>query len=135
MADKIGGSCLCGSVTFEVEDDFSMFYLCHCSQCQQISGSSYASNIFTQPENIRWITGESSMSRYDHPSRDFTKLFCSSCGSGLPFVTKSGKYLVVPSGSLSRQPTIKPQANLFWPERAVWYDHASGVRQFNGFPE
>ncbi|HCA10651.1 MAG TPA: aldehyde-activating protein, partial [Marinobacter adhaerens] len=28
------GSCLCGTVTFEIEGDFENFYLCHCQHCQ-----------------------------------------------------------------------------------------------------
>ncbi|WP_123711416.1 GFA family protein [Sinobacterium caligoides] len=46
------GKCLCGTVKFSVADRFKAFYLCHCKQCQQLTGSAFASNIFTGPDNI-----------------------------------------------------------------------------------
>jgi hypothetical protein len=36
MSDKISGGCLCGAVTYEVVNDFTRFYFCHCGQCQKL---------------------------------------------------------------------------------------------------
>ncbi len=34
----VSGSCLCGSVRFDVDGDFEWFYLCHCRHCQKDTG-------------------------------------------------------------------------------------------------
>jgi hypothetical protein len=52
---KLTGACLCGSIAFSLKDDFKAFYQCHCKQCQQLTGSAFASNIFTDLDNISWI--------------------------------------------------------------------------------
>ncbi len=134
-ARRIKGGCLCGAVTFEANDDFTAFHLCHCKQCQKISGSSNVANLFTSTDNITWLSGEDYLKRYDHPTKQFTSVFCSQCGSGLPFVGQSGKALIVPAGSLDEQPSKKPDDNIFWHERMSWLEESRGAKTFDGFPE
>lgn len=131
----ITGRCLCDSVRFEMEDDFQQFHLCHCKQCQRATGSAHASNVFTNPENIRWIAGSDLVRRFDVADRSISNAFCSKCGSGLPYVSKSGDTLVVPAGTLDTNPSISPNDNIFWAERASWYDDAVSAEHFDGFPE
>lgn len=132
--DLISGSCLCGSVKFEC-GTFEQFHLCHCTQCQKTTGSAHASNLFTKPENIAWISGEKMVARYDVPGRTITSSFCSVCGSPVPYLSKSGKAVVVPAGSLDATPSISPQDNIFWAERATWYEAGVRSKSYDSFPE
>ena len=133
-AEKITGGCLCGKVTYEVNNTFSKFYFCHCEQCRKITGSAHASNLFTRPDAIKWTAGEEYKKQFDYPDRDFTVAFCTECGSGLPFVTKNGKTLLVPAGSLDAEPNIQPKDNIFWVERAGWYDDGIHANKCEAFP-
>ena len=135
MHEKLTGECLCGTVKYAVTNDFSTFYQCHCKQCQQITGSAFASNMITSPQNIEWLAGEENVLVYEHPTRQFTKAFCEVCGSGLPFVTKTGEHLIVPAGSLTDAPTIMPQANIFMSEEACWLHEGLQAEKFDGFAE
>ena len=129
------GGCLCGAVSFDVEDDFRLFQLCHCTQCQKTTGTAHASNLFTDPKNIRWRSGEDAIARYDVEGRSITNAFCRHCGSRMPFLSKSGHVLAVPAGSLDGTPSKKPEANIFWPERAGWYDEALAAAHYASFIE
>ena len=133
MTNMIKGSCLCGAVTFEVEDSFETYNLCHCEQCQKLSGSAHASNLFTKPDKINWLTGQEKIKQYDVPGREMRTVFCSDCGCSLPHVTHTSGYLVVPAGSLDAQPTFKPEQVIFWEERMPWYEELHEVDKFNGF--
>lgn len=136
MQHKIlNGECLCGAVKFEVEDDFKAFYQCHCRQCQQLTGSAFASNLFTRPDNIGWLEGADKIASFVHPTRDFSKAFCADCGSALPFVTKSGAALIVPAGCLNDPPTAIPQANIFTSEEAHWLKEGAQAIGFSEFPD
>ncbi len=42
MSATYRGTCLCGSVTFELCGEFQSFYLCHCHRCQKDTGSAHA---------------------------------------------------------------------------------------------
>ena len=120
---EISGSCLCGEVTFVVSGEVSAFHLCHCSRCRRSTGTAHASNIFTKPENITWLSGTENIRRYEHPTAEtFAKQFCSRCGSGLPYINRPGTALVIPAGSLKGDPGVTPQDNIFWGSRVQWYD-------------
>ena len=47
----IRGSCLCGSVKFEIERAAGPFELCHCARCRKVSGSAYLKGFVTEPAN------------------------------------------------------------------------------------
>jgi hypothetical protein len=131
----ISGSCLCGKVSFECKNSFEQFHLCHCIQCQKSTGSAHASNLFTSSGNIKWTSGVNLVKRFDVPGRAISKAFCIECGSGVPYLSGSGKALVVPAGCLDSRPEIDPQDNIFCSEKAEWYDKAIYAKKFEKFPE
>ena len=123
MSNSVRGGCLCGRVQFEVEGPFDAFHLCHCSQCRRSTGSAHAANLFTAPERLRWITGEDLVQRFTPDEPDMiSKCFCRHCGSLVPYTSLKSGRLVVPAGSLADDPGIPPNDNIFWRDRAPWYD-------------
>lgn len=132
---KISGSCLCGKVSFECENNFEQFHLCHCIQCQKTTGSAHASNLFTAPDNISWLSGYELVKRFDVPGRSISKAFCSECGCAVPYISGTGQALVVPAGCLDGKLDIAPQANIFCSEKADWYEQAICAQKFSKFAE
>lgn len=135
MSDIKKGSCVCKAVTFEVKNDFTRFYQCHCKQCQQMTGSAFAANIFTSPNNITWLSGRSEVTTYNHPTRSFTQSFCIHCGCPVPHITQSGKALIIPAGSLTDLIEMVPDANIFTSEEASWLHDGANAKYYEGFPE
>jgi len=63
---------------------------CHCSRCRTATGTGHATKLFTAPENLEWLSGESEVQRYDLPSaQSFAVCFCRSRGSPLPHLTRT----------------------------------------------
>ena len=136
MSDEIKGGCLCGRVQYQVRGPFDAFHICHCSQCRRSTGSAHASNIFTSKDKITWLKGEDLVKRFDSDQPGvISKSFCSHCGSLVPYVSASSGKLIIPAGSLSEDPSIRPQDNIFWEDRADWYDTVSTAPRFKAFPE
>ncbi|MFM2479977.1 GFA family protein [Celerinatantimonas sp. YJH-8] len=135
MKTIISGGCVCGKVQFTVEDDFEHFYFCHCEQCRKMTGSAFATNLFTRPDNIQWTEGQEFIKRYEHPTRTFSQVFCTHCGSSLPYVSKSGKALIVPAGSLNTEPSKTPDAQIFCSEETQWHIAGLTAARFPKFPE
>ncbi|SEG05983.1 GFA family protein [Vibrio hangzhouensis] len=133
MTRTLTGGCCCGNVTFRVNDDFRKFFFCHCEQCRKLTGSAHASNLFTTPDNIEWIQGEENTKRYDHPTRSFSKVFCTDCGSGLPFLSQNGRFLIVPAGSLDQEPSKPLDAQIFCEEETDWHKLGLSGRKVEGF--
>ena len=135
MDNEITGSCCCGEIAFTLKDNFSNFYFCHCEQCRKLTGSAHASNLFTSRDNIKWVKGKDKMKRYDHSERSFSKTFCKECGSGLPFLSQSGKFLIVPAGSLNEEPSKQLDAQIFCSEQTEWHKKGIKVGKVSGFPK
>ncbi|MGA7964636.1 MAG: GFA family protein [Gammaproteobacteria bacterium] len=130
------GSCLCKRVKYSIETEPQQFYFCHCEQCRKITGSAFASNILAAPAEVKWLSGEDYVKRFDYQGdRLFTKVFCSECGSGLPFLNKSGKKLFIPAGSLDSEPGMSPEHNIFWGDRSSWYEAGISAPKSEGFVE
>ncbi len=123
MNETVRGACLCGRVQFEVDGPFDVFHLCHCSQCRRSTGSAHAANLFTDPERIRWLAGEDLIQRFTPDEPDMiSKCFCRHCGSQVPYTSLKSGRLIVPAGSLADDPGRAPDDNIFWRDRAPWYD-------------
>lgn len=120
MISKHVGSCLCGTVHFEVSGDFEEFYLCHCQHFRKDTGSAHAANPFSSVASLRWIAGEDRTTLFTLPSTRHSKCFCSICGSALPFLQMEGQALLVPAGSLNTEVPLRPDAHLFDSSRASW---------------
>jgi len=117
----LNGSCLCGSVQYEIHGEPQRFYHCHCKRCRKATGTGHASNLFFQPGSLTWRKGEEQVRCYKVPeAKRFTNCFCSNCGSRVPRQVKDTDMVIIPAGSLDTEPPIKPQARIFWGSRAGW---------------
>ncbi|MEM7564758.1 MAG: GFA family protein [Pseudomonadota bacterium] len=136
MSNPIKGSCLCGQVQYQVQGPFDVFHLCHCSQCRRSTGSAHAANIFTSPDRITWISGEALIKRYTPEQPDvISKCFCTHCGSLVPYTSLHSGKLIIPAGSLNEPAGIMPADNIFWRDRADWYDSGLTAKRIEQDPD
>jgi hypothetical protein len=120
--ESFAGSCLCGSVRFEVTPPFSAFRYCHCSRCQKASGSAHAANAFVPAAQFTWRAGEALIKRYDHAAAQrFAVWFCTQCGSRVPHAVRGRDDMLIPAGLLDAAPAQRPENSIFWGSRAPWY--------------
>lgn len=120
----IAGSCLCGSIRFEVQPPFSAFRYCHCSRCQKASGSAHAANAFVPLAQFAWRAGESLIKRFDLPqAQRFAVWFCTQCGSRVPHQVRGREDMLIPAGLLDQatEGMGRPGSSIFWGSRAGWY--------------
>jgi len=132
---KVKGSCLCGGVEYEISGSLGIFQYCHCSRCRKFTGSAHASNIIVAPNQFQWIKGEDLTGRFEVlEARHFATTFCTKCGSSLPWLTTSGKAVVIPAGTLDGDPELRPFQNVFFESRAEWYEHTSELICYDELP-
>ncbi|MEZ4458183.1 MAG: GFA family protein [bacterium] len=117
---KHSGSCLCGTVTFEVEGAFEKFFLCHCNRCRKSTGSAHAANLFSNDASLVWLSGEDQIRSFRVPETRHVRAFCGQCGSVLP--QGGSQRVMVPAGTLDTEFTMAPTAHIFMSDKAAW-DH------------
>ena len=128
------GSCLCGSIRFEVMPPFTAFRYCHCSRCQKASGSAHAANAFVPKAQFAWRAGESLIKRYDLPAAQrFSVWFCAQCGSRVPHQVRGRDDYLIPAGLLDQPPSQHPENSIFWRSRAQWYVEPKEMPCFNEY--
>lgn len=132
---NISGSCLCGEVSYEFSGSTKVFQYCHCTRCRKITGSAHASNIIIDPDEFNWLSGEDNIGRFElAEAKHFASSFCKTCGSSLPWLTQSGKAVIIPAGTLDQDPEVKPQHNIYYADKAAWYVNADDLIKYDALP-
>jgi hypothetical protein len=87
--------------------------------------------MFLKLEQFRWTAGENLVRRYELPKAEHLCTgFCTTCGSSLPWLSRNGRYVLVPAGGLDDTPVERPEKNIYWGSRAEWYEGVSGLPTF-----
>ena len=112
--EKITGSCLCGSVSIAAETEVKMVINCHCTDCQNITGSVFGTLLFVDEDSVQ-VNGE--LSTFEHPAdsgNTLTKFFCPKCGSQVMGKNTGRKGFVgLRAGVLDQKDLIQPGANIY----------------------
>ena len=127
------GGCLCGSIRYALTQRAVWSHHCHCSRCRKSSGSAFASNLFLRAEALSYTRGEELLGSFKPPDAErFTHVFCTRCGSTLPFHNRALGLVGVPMGSLDHDPDFRPRAHIFVDSMAPWYVISDSLKQHPG---
>lgn len=131
----VSGSCLCGAVAFEIDEQPRNLVNCHCSRCRKSRAAAFGTNFFTRTESLRWTRGAEKVRTYRVPDAQlFSTSFCADCGSTLPSAFVPIKRYIVPAGSLDQPLPIKSALNIYMHSKAPWFDVNDGLPQFPEMP-
>jgi hypothetical protein len=79
---KIDGSCHCGNIRFEADVVPDKVVICHCTDCQTLSGSAFRTVVQTKPGAFKLISG--SLKTYVKSGESGNRReqsFCPDCGT------------------------------------------------------
>ncbi len=113
---KIDGACHCGGITYEAEIDPENVVICHCTDCQTLSGSAFRTVALSREGTFTLRSGEPKI--YVKTADSGAKreqAFCPECGSPI-FSTAVGEG---PKIHGIRVGTIRQREELA-PKRQVW---------------
>ena len=79
---RIDGACHCGFIAYEAEVDPDETSICHCIDCQTLSGSPFRVSVSAGPGSFRLLHGEPAIyvKTADSGTRR-AQAFCPKCGS------------------------------------------------------
>src|SRR3569623_223459 len=81
---KVSGSCHCGAITFEADIDPARVRICHCTDCQQLSGTAFRVTAPCAEQDFHLLTGQpKTYIKMADSGRRRQQAFCDSCGSPL----------------------------------------------------
>jgi hypothetical protein len=127
------GSCLCGTLKYEIDGPFTMMMNCHCSMCRKHHGAPFATFAAAPAAGFRWLSGEDAVASYES-SPGSKRSFCKVCGSVAPLVMKEAGLAIVAAGTLDSDPGIRPTAHMFVGSKAPWYTIPDSLPQHESYP-
>jgi hypothetical protein len=84
MNMKIDGQCHCGAITYEAEVDPEKVIICHCSDCQSLSGTAFRTVVPTREQDFRLLSGQpKSYIKTAESGNKREQTFCPECGTPL----------------------------------------------------
>lgn len=79
---KIDGGCHCGFITYEAQIDPAKVIVCHCTDCQILSGSAFRTIAFVDAARFRLLSGEpKTYVKTAASGARRAQVFCGQCGT------------------------------------------------------
>jgi hypothetical protein len=127
---KIDGQCHCGRVRYQADIDPAKVSICHCADCQNLTGSPYRVTVICAAEDVR-MTGEPAKiyAKTGDNGRTWLQHFCGECGS--PLFTGGGggpDEWGIRWGSIRQRDQLKPTQQIWCRSAAPW------IHDLNGLP-
>jgi hypothetical protein len=115
----LSGQCLCGTVHYEVEDQFRYALNCHCSNCRRATGAAFKPFAGIERGKLKITGGADRLLIYGEESAH--DAHCGRCGSLLYSLVREAEFVHVTLGTLMDSPSIRPSAHIFVGSKASWY--------------
>ena len=109
---KITGGCHCGKITYEAEIHFDNVVICHCTDCQSLSGSAFRTVATSEKGTFRFLTGDPKIYvKTGDSGNKREQSFCSDCGSPIysSFVGDGPKQHAIRLGTVNQRNQITPK--------------------------
>jgi hypothetical protein len=127
---KIDGGCHCGYITYEGEADPDKASICHCTDCQNLSGSAFRSVVPVSGETLK-MKGEPTIYVKTAESGNMRQqAFCPRCGSPI-FSAPPGdqpEMYFIRLGTVRQRDQIVPKTQIWARSQQQWTKDIASVR-------
>lgn len=122
---KVDGACHCGAIAFEAEIDPARVSICHCADCQTLSGSPYRASVAVLPADFQLLRGTPKVyvKVADSGARR-AQAFCGECGAPLYATSADDPQALrnVRIGAVRQRDSLPPQRQIWTASRQRWAD-------------
>ena len=118
---KIDGGCHCGAITYEAEADPEKVVICHCTDCQTMSGSAFRVVVPVAEADFKLLSGApKTYVKIAESGNKRAQVFCPECSSALyaTSVGDDGPKVFGLRTATARQRDQLP------PKRQIWFRSA-----------
>jgi hypothetical protein len=131
---EMKGSCLCGSVTYQILAEPLTARVCWCKDCQKIASNGTV-NAVVNSEFLKVEGNLSDFKRVAGSGNEVNRRFCPQCGSHL-FANSSAfpNFTVVRIGTLENPSSISPSVNIWSKSAPVWACMNPDIGKIDGQP-
>jgi hypothetical protein len=132
---QIDGGCHCGHVTYEAEIDPEKVVICHCTDCQKLTGSAYRVTALMRTSTLRLTANPPKVyTKYGDNGRARLQSFCPECGSPL-FTTGDGEDAATTGirvGTINQRRELKPSRQIWCRSALRWINDIDDLPGVDG---
>jgi hypothetical protein len=128
---RVEGACHCGDITFTADVDPATASICHCTDCQTLSGSAFRSTVRAVAGTFALRSGTPTI--YVKTTADSgtprEHAFCPRCGTAI-YATNVGegpKAHALRLGTLKNREAIVPSRQIWTRSRVAWLDSVGSL--------
>ena len=126
----ITGSCHCKAVAFEADVDPARTAICHCSDCQVLTGTAYRVSVPSVPGTFRLTAGAPRVyTKTAESGRPREQAFCEHCGSPI-YATSPGpepRIYNIRTGTIDQRAQLVPRGQIWMRSAMPWLDLVPGL--------
>jgi hypothetical protein len=124
----IDGACHCGQVSFTAEVDPARVMVCHCTDCQVLSGSPFRAVV---PATVESFVLRGQTKRYIKVAESGNKraqVFCPECGTPL-FATaiENATQVMIRLGCVKQSAQLQPKAQVWQRSALPWLSELHAI--------
>jgi hypothetical protein len=126
---KIDGGCHCGAITYEAEVDPDKVTVCHCTDCQTLSGSAFRVVVLT--DRFRLLGGEPKIYlKTGESGRKRVQSFCANCGTPIYSADAAAPEIYsIRLGTVRQRAELPPKVQIWCRSALPWTMHLEPVTQ------
>jgi hypothetical protein len=129
---KIDGGCHCGSIIYQAEIDPADVFLCHCADCQVLSGSAFRVVVRAADATFKLLSGQPKL--YIKTAESGAKraqAFCPDCGTQI-YATSAGdgpKTYGLRVGTIRQRADLRPTKQYWCRSAMAWAMDLGSMRR------
>jgi hypothetical protein len=120
---RVTGRCHCGAIAYEAEIDPRRVGICHCTDCQMLTGTVYRVSVPAAAQDFKVTRGEPTiyLKRTADSGRVRAHAFCSACGSPM-FATQpeNPHTYTLRIGNIDQRRELAPMRQMWTKSRLPW---------------
>ena len=127
---KVDGRCHCGAITFEAEIDPARITICHCTDCQMLTGTAFRTTVPAPAATfvLRSGTPKTYLKTTANSGTPRLHAFCGNCGTPLyATAVQNATTYGLRIGTLTQREQLRP-ARQIWSRSALpWSRNLEGI--------
>ena len=126
---QIDGQCHCGQIAYAAEIDSEQVSICHCTDCQTLTGSPFRVTVLCDASQVRLTRGRPKIyAKTGDNGRTWLQHFCENCGSPL-FTSGEGgpSDFGIRWGSIRQRRELTPVRQIWCRSAAPWIHDLAGL--------
>ena len=126
---NIDGGCHCGAICYEGRVSPKLVTVCHCSDCQTISGAPYRVNVRVLLDNFKLSGAPKSYVKIGSSGDKVTTTFCDVCGAALYSFKDGNDFVSLRLGGVTQRAQLPPTRQGFCSSALPWAFDISAVEK------